>query len=81
MLLSFMPPTFVLAAISPVVKTEALLLIIEVLAVVTHTIRVNVDSVATHVVVQPLAIEFTTVLPQVSSVPINLIIDPIALIG
>ena len=81
MLLALVPPAFVLAPISPVVHAEALFLIVHILAIVPHTVSVDVDSHALHVVRGPLSEVLATVLPQVRAEPVNLVVQPLAFIS
>jgi len=50
MLFTFVPPALVFAAICPMVQSEAFFLVLVVLAVITHTIRIDVNAVALHIV-------------------------------
>ncbi len=73
-LLAFMPPPLIFAAVGPVVNAKALFLVHEVLPVVAHSIRVDVDTVALHVIRLPLTVILAAVLPQVDTVSVDLVV-------
>ena len=77
MLLPFVPPTLVLATISPIVDSIAILLILVMLAIVSYAICINTDTISLHFVVLPVTVVLPTVLFAVDSVTLDLIIKPL----
>jgi hypothetical protein len=80
-LFATMPPAIVFAAISPIINAKAFLLVVHVLAVIAHTIRVNVNSVPLHIIVGPGAVVLAAISPQINAVTINFVVFPIAIVG
>ena len=80
-LFALVPPPVVFTPICPVINSEAFLFIGEVLAVVTHTVGVDIDSIPLHIVVAPGAVVLAAISPQVYSVPVNLVVEPLAVVG
>jgi len=77
-LLAFVPPAFIFSAIRPIVESIARFLIINILALIGHTVRVNINTMTMHVVIFPIAEILTAILPFVLSNAIDLIIVPVA---
>ena len=80
-LFPFVPPALIFASISPKVDSVALLLVHEVLTIVSHPVRVDVNTEPLHVVGLPLSEVFTAISPEVDAVTMDLIVNPLSFIG
>lgn len=80
-MLTLVPPTLITASVCPVINSVTFLLVCEVLTVVAHTIRVNVDAETLHVVLGPLAVVLAAIPPKVLPEAIDFIVKPLPVIS
>lgn len=79
-LLPVVPPAFVLAPVRPEVKAVACLLVFFVLALVGHSISVDVNTHAVHVIIVPVSVILPAILPLVLPDAVDPVIDPVSLV-
>jgi hypothetical protein len=79
-LLSFVPPAFVLSPVGPVVKAVSCFLVLLVLSLVCNAVSINVNAHAVHVIVLPAAIILSTIFPLVLASAIDLVVFPVTLV-
>ena len=80
MLFSFEPVSFVQTPIRPSIASESLLFIKEVLALIPHSIGIDINAIAMHVVVEPLAVVLATIFPKVGTQSVDLVLTPLSLV-
>jgi hypothetical protein len=80
MLFSFEPVSFVQTPIHPSIASESLLFIKEVLTLIPHSIRINVNAIPMHVVIEPLAEVLATIFPKVGTQSVDFVLTPLSLI-
>ena len=79
-LLSVVPPAFVLATVSPEIEAVTSFFILFVLALVGHPVSVDVNSHAVHVIIVPVAVILPAIFPFVLSYTVYPIVNPVSLI-
>lgn len=80
MLLTFIPPAFVLSAVCPLVESVTLLFVVHKLAVISHLIIVDVEPKALHVIVKPLPVVHFARRPDLLAETTDLVLCPLAIV-
>jgi len=81
MLLAIVPPALILSTICPEVEAKPCLLILLVLAFVSDTIGVDINSHTVHVIVVPVAVVLASIFPLVLAYSVDTVVNPVTLIN
>lgn len=79
-LLSVLPPAFILLSVVPGVNPISMLPVVLVVSFVHSAVLPGVYALSVHVVVLPLAIVLPAIWPDIDSFSINLVFEPFALV-
>jgi hypothetical protein len=79
-LLSILPPTFVLLAVIPGVNTISVLSVVLVVSIILSAILPGIKTLAVHIIIFPLTVVLSTIWPNVDSLAVDLVFKPLAFV-
>lgn len=80
-LFTLRPPAVILAGLRPLIKSEAIFLIVLIFSFVSDPTRVEVDSMSVHEALLPRSVVLTAVSPDVSAVAIHFVLGPVTFVA